>query len=736
MSFRKNSIINPLERLFRISLSTGVCFVLTQAQVNGLSYVESSTGLGTPELDSGRSELEMADLNLDGNIDILSIGDHGNPGIGSDEYGIMVWFGNGHGQWTVWVDPEAAFGYGGIAVGDVNWDGLPDVGYGLHHDYSSTDLGDQLIEVVLGDGTGMNWTPWDDGLATAGEDWGMFCTDFADVEGDGDLDLVSNSFGYGDGVHVYTSNFDGTWTHSWGFLGGNSTMDIVFGDVNNDGIPDFAVANQNGSIYIGDSAGGFTLADGNLPSGGSMGRSGPDLEDVDGDGNDDFSFVNTSGGLEVWLSVSEGVWSDAGGSLPASGDFSATQMADFDLDGYIDLAGFADGSVTVWTGNGGIDWVQETQVAVGSPGYYSAFRFKVDADRNGHPDFCLIEKEGSWPSDQNKLKFFREAGTPAEMSVYVASPGANQLFRGGSVRFIRWHSAVPDGEVCAADLDLSVTGPGGPWDPVARDIPDSGWCQWLVPQGISSDDCYMRVTITNPGGSAAGMNAGAFRMAGEGPTWTPTPSPSVTSTPSEPSATPIPSDTPVPPTGTPQPPTDTPIPATSTPVQPTDTPSQPTMFPTDTPVLPTNTPIPPTNTPDSTGTSPPPTGTPIPPTVTPECTELGVMLWMPSDYYVAGDPCACRVTAGNPGPDNYFDVPLFVILDVCGMYFFAPSFSEFDHYEIDLVPGVKEIEVLPEFTWPESAGSASGILWYAAMTDPDITRLFGEMDTWEFGWGK
>jgi hypothetical protein len=43
------------------------------------TYVESSSGLNNPFLEGGRTEVELADINGDGNLDILSVGDHGSP---------------------------------------------------------------------------------------------------------------------------------------------------------------------------------------------------------------------------------------------------------------------------------------------------------------------------------------------------------------------------------------------------------------------------------------------------------------------------------------------------------------------------------------------------------------------------------------------------------------------------------------------------------------------------------
>src|SRR4030095_725656 len=225
---------------------------------SSISYTESSTGLQTVLWDGGKTEIEFADINRDGYKDILSIGDHGNPNINTQEHGVMVYFGNGSGSnWNLFQFGN--FGYGGIAIGDINNDNIPDIAYGMHHNYSSNDLGNQILEAALGDGTGMNWTAWDDSLATNGETYGMFTTDFGDVDNDGKLDIGSISFGCCAGVHIYRNLGTGVWRQSFGFTGGNTSMEFQFGDINNDGYLDFAVAHQYGTPYFGDGNGNFTL---------------------------------------------------------------------------------------------------------------------------------------------------------------------------------------------------------------------------------------------------------------------------------------------------------------------------------------------------------------------------------------------------------------------------------------------------------------------------------------------
>jgi len=462
-----------------------------------LSYIESTNELASPTWDGGRSEIEFADLNLDGHLDIITIGDHGSPYINTNMHGITVWFGNGDGHWQVFQNGN--FGYGGIAAGDLNNDGLPDVGYGMHHNYSGQDFGDQLIETVLGDGTGRNWTPWDDGLAEHGQDWGMFGTEFADIDVDGWLDLGSTSFGSGNGFHVYRNNHDGTWEWSFASTGGNSYMDITSGDVNNDGYPDFCTSIENGTIWLNDQQGGFTVGDANLPHSGWGIRYGPDLGDVNGDGYDDISFVNSDGGLEVWTWNNDTQdWTDFAVDLPASGQFGVTQLADMDMDGRIDLVAFGEGLVAVLLGDEQGNWELGNAFFTGdNPGYFTAFRV-ADADHNGYPDIAVLnEKKRSFFENINTLHFYKETSRPWKPVVHITGPTKHRVLRRGSVFFIDWVAGQPSsGDESAVTLDISLDGPQGPWVTLAEGLLNNGRYQTNIDIGRDSSVVYIRAKLT------------------------------------------------------------------------------------------------------------------------------------------------------------------------------------------------------------------------------------------------
>lgn len=127
-----------------------------------------------------------------------------------------------------------------------------------------------------------------------------------------------------------------------------------------------------------------------------------------------------------------------------------------------------------------------------------------------------------------------------------------------------------------------------------------------------------------------------------------------------------------------------------------------------------------------------------PRTASSRCAKTQVSISMPHDLFFPGDICGCAVTVHNSG-SAAVTRPLFVILEVAGLYYFAPSFSSYDNYSSaypSFPPGLTQVSVLPLFDWPTGAGSFSGCTWFAAMTNPAMTELFGEMGSFTFGWSE
>ncbi|MCL6466523.1 MAG: T9SS type A sorting domain-containing protein [candidate division WOR-3 bacterium] len=482
--------------------------MLVWAQLN---YLPASNGFyENPALEGGRTELEFADINNDGNVDILSIGDHGSPYINTQEHGVMVWFGDGQGNWSLYQ--YGNFGYGGIAVGDVNWDGNWDVGYGMHHNYSGEDLGDDMLEVALGDGTGMMWYAWDDSLVRGGTVWGMFNTDFADVNHDGLLDIGACSFGYGVGLRVFLNLGNGTWRKSFGLPeSSNCAMEFYFRDVNRDGNPDIICAVAGPAVYFGDGTGNFYPGDSGLPRS-NYGLAGISPGDVDNDGGDDLAFVNNTRGIEVWRWNSAlRVWQNFSGNLPVADSFYATQLVDMNRDGFIDLLGLQRRAVKIWAGDGQGNWTEMASVPLNNRIVdYEAFRAGADFDHNGYPDFALVVREGAWPNYKNYAYAFRESSPKESLRIFPVFPRGGERFWQGSVQFIDWWSEAPGAESSMVRLEFSTTGSSGPWSLIADSLPNGGRFQWLVPDSISSSNCYIKYTVFKGGEQYSAVTARAF----------------------------------------------------------------------------------------------------------------------------------------------------------------------------------------------------------------------------------
>lgn len=472
-------------------------FLPVNTRAQPLSYTVDSAGFQSLlDFEGGDCEFEFADINDDGHLDILCVGDHGSPFINTQQHGITIFLGNGTGTgWTLVQNGD--FGYGGIAVGDVNNDGFKDVGYGMHHNYAATDFGDQVLEVALGDGTGNNWIPWDDSLGLQGQSWGMFGTDFADIDNDGWLDIGSNSFGCCDGVHIHRNGGNGTWPYAYGFIGGNSNHWFEFGDINNDGFMDFVAAREGGVVYFGNGTGMFINASGGLPSTSVYTFDDVQLLNADSDPQLEMGFCYDGGiFLYKWYSTTQ-QWQNISGNLPSLGSYYMMQFADMNNDNILDVAASTSGQVSVFTGAGNNVWNQSVTIPIPNLSY-GRFLDVADVDHSGRPDILLF---GRYPAGMfnsiNKLYLIRESSVAVANTITPVYPDSARCFPNGATRFITWQSVLVPGTQAVITLEYNYAGGPGTWDTIAAGIPDNGSYQWTVPMGINSAYVVIRYTLSD-----------------------------------------------------------------------------------------------------------------------------------------------------------------------------------------------------------------------------------------------
>lgn len=116
-----------------------------------------------------------------------------------------------------------------------------------------------------------------------------------------------------------------------------------------------------------------------------------------------------------------------------------------------------------------------------------------------------------------------------------------------------------------------------------------------------------------------------------------------------------------------------------------------------------------------------------------DLTDIGVDLWLSNNTFVSGDPYALWITLANPDPVSHAEIPLCVMLEAGGQFFFWPSFNDFEVQFVTLQPGITTFEILSEFAWPDiqSQGFAR---WYAALLTPTLDDLACELSSQLFEW--
>ncbi|MFA4864721.1 MAG: T9SS type A sorting domain-containing protein, partial [Bacteroidales bacterium] len=230
-------------------------------------------------------------------------------------------------------------------------------------------------------------------------------------------------------------------------------------------------------------------------------------------GGMDLAFANNNGGLHVYIFDDwDQLWQDFSGDLPSTGPFEHTQLADMNMDGFIDLAAYGEGTFQVFLGDGNGNWTADATFTTGDPGYSQAFRVGGDVDHNGRPDIVLLEEEElSWFTYQNYLRCYRESSVPILLDIKPVYPRGWERFRPNSVRFIDWISTVPGNEPATVKLEYSTIGSNGPMTLIADGLPNSGRYQWIVPQE-NSVTCYIRYTITSGTSTYSSTTSRAFMI--------------------------------------------------------------------------------------------------------------------------------------------------------------------------------------------------------------------------------
>lgn len=282
------------------------------------------------------NDIVAADMNNDGILDLVVGGD--GP--------VEIFTNNGAGSFT--LTRSIAYGLTEVTtldIGDFNNDGATDIAVAS---YSGPAGAAQLI-------TGSSSGTYSLGATYATETLSTAELLLADLDNDGDLDLLSN--GYAAGNVSYTtvrlndgSGSFGTATSYQNFFNNSTSFDL--GDINGDGFLD--VVSSGGSVLdvrLGNGNGTFGSRITYSVSG--VNNAILRLGDVDGDGNLDAVIANNSGTVRVARGLGNGQFSSATTASAVTsaydlvlGDTNNDGVTDFTVIGATSIGSFINGTTS------------------------------------------------------------------------------------------------------------------------------------------------------------------------------------------------------------------------------------------------------------------------------------------------------------------------------------------------------------------------------------------------------
>ena len=281
------------------------------------TYVLSNQGDGTfrltHEYDPPSYQVVAADFNHDGKTDVALV----SAWLDQGPEGVTVIFGEGHGAFATSLASAAMGDLFGVAAGDFNGDGIPDLAV----------TGNGQVAIMLGQGNGRFSTP------SQYYDVGGFAVAVGDFNRDGHLDIAALNESPSE-VSILLGNGDGTFTAGEVYkLTGNFSQSIAFADFRHNGILDMIVTSDLAvSVLPGNGDGTFK------PASTYTGYSNVAIADFNGDGKLDFA-VPVYESNAVWLYEGKGDGSFRKPVVAGRMQYPTNvAAADFNGDGKMDLA--------------------------------------------------------------------------------------------------------------------------------------------------------------------------------------------------------------------------------------------------------------------------------------------------------------------------------------------------------------------------------------------------------------
>ena len=470
----------------------------------------------------GPHSVAVGDMNRDGKPDLAVANCFAGEGVST----VSVLLGSGDGTFPSYTQYQAGYSPTSAAMGDLNGDSKLDlavVNYGYTQDSPSS------ISVLLGHGDGSFGTKTD---YQTGDHPNS--AEIADLDGDGHLELIVANY-ISTTVSVLRDDSHGGLTVT-SFAMGYYPYSLAIGDLNGDGRPDLATTNTAGpgfsttegvSVVLGNGDGTFGVetrfGTGIYPQFVAIG-------DLNGDGKPDLAVANQgyyeeeAGSISVLLGKGDGSFGGRTDYTPVAGPTSLA-IGDLNGDGRPDLAVTNSWSNTVSVLlNTGVVCnpvpmsleVSPSIIHLQSPGHWVTASLEPeppaspvdidipsillngsvpvdalgptsigDVDQDGRPDltvkfdraaFEMTVSEGdSVPvtvTGRIGSGCFEATDVIRVIRAHVTSPSAGSEVRGGSTAEVRWDT--PAGiEVQSVALLFSADD-GVNWTLVAHELPNTG----------------------------------------------------------------------------------------------------------------------------------------------------------------------------------------------------------------------------------------------------------------------